>query len=107
MRRGGLVQPRVLLHGRTMKVHGVDPIVDTGALLAGAQFRDAYSIAIDDAALDARQAAERMLGRSPRWIDMLLSLRNLIVSPFGLKTSAPSGAPDLIGIFPVVSQTPE
>ena len=92
-----------------MKVHEVDPNVDAGALLAGAQFIDAYSIAIDNAALDARHAAERVLGRSPRWIDALLRLRNLLVTPFGLKTSAPNetGVPDIIGIFPVVSETPE
>ncbi len=32
-----------------MKVHQVDPEVDCSALLAGARFIDAYSIAIDDA----------------------------------------------------------
>ncbi len=92
-----------------MKVRAVDPDVDTGALLAGAQFVDAYSIAIGNAAIDARQAAERMLGRSPRWIDALLKLRNLLVTPFGLKTSGSSetGASEIIGIFPVVSQTPD
>jgi hypothetical protein len=90
-----------------MKVQTAKPAADTGMLLAGAQFSDAFSIVTDDGALDARQAAERMLGRGPRWIDMLLALRNLMVAPFGLKTSAPSGATDLIGIFPVVSQTPE
>ncbi|QWG23385.1 DUF2867 domain-containing protein [Bradyrhizobium sediminis] len=92
-----------------MKVREVDPDVDPGALLPGAQFVDAYRIAVEDAALDARQAAERMLGRGPRWIDALLSLRNLIVAPFGLKTSAPnrSGTADIIGLFPVLSQTPD
>jgi hypothetical protein len=45
-----------------MKVHEVDPNVDSYALLAGAQFIDAYSIVIDNAALDARRAAEKMLG---------------------------------------------
>ncbi len=92
-----------------MKVHEVDPNVDHGALLAGAQFVDAYSIAIDDAALDARQAAEKMLARAPRWIEMLLALRNFLVAPLGLKTSAPDepGARDIIGIFPVVRQTPD
>jgi hypothetical protein len=90
-----------------MNVEAVEPDIDTGALLAGAQFCDAYSIAIDGTALDARQAAEKMLARGPRWIDMLLALRNLMVAPFGLKTSAPSGASDVIGIFPVVSQTPD
>ena len=50
-----------------------------------------------------------MLARGPRWVDALLTLRNLIVSPFGLKTSAPNenGTADIIGLFPVLSQTPE
>ena len=92
-----------------MRVHEVDPNVDSGALLAGAQFVDAYSIAIDGAALDARQAAEKMLARAPRWIEVLLALRNFLVAPLGLKTSAPDGpgARDFIGIFPVVRQTPD
>ncbi len=92
-----------------MKVRKVDPNVDSGALLAGAQFVDAYSIAIEGAALDARQAAQKMLARAPRWIGALLALRNFLVAPFGLKTSAPDepGARDTIGIFPVVDQTPD
>lgn len=90
-----------------MKVQAAKPAADTGMLLAGAQFSDAFSIVTDGETLDARQAAERMLGPGPRWIDILLALRNLMVAPFGLKTSAPSGAADVIGIFPVVSQTPE
>ena len=92
-----------------MKVRKVDPNVDSGALLAGAQFVDAYSIMIEGAALDARQAAEKMLAPAPRWIGALLALRNFLVAPFGLKTSAPDepGARDTIGIFPVVDQTPD
>jgi len=92
-----------------MKAYQVDPNVDSSALLAGAQFIDAYSIAIDDAALDARRAAEKMLARGPRWIDALLALRNYLVTPFGLKTSAPNetGASEIIGIFPIVSQSPD
>ena len=92
-----------------MRVHEVEPSIDTGALLAGAQFSDAYSIAVDDAALDARHAAERMLGRSPRWIEVLLALRNGLVKPFGLKTSLPSEiAPaNAIGLFPILSQAPD
>ena len=91
-----------------MRVHEVDPNIDSGALLAGAHFVDAYSIAIEGAALDARQAAEKMLTRAPRWIEALLALRNLLVAPLGLKTSAPDepGARDIIGLFPVVRQTP-
>jgi hypothetical protein len=91
-----------------MKVHEVDPNVDSGALLAGAKFIDAYSIVIDNAALDARRAAEKMLARGPLWIEMLLSLRNRLVAPFGLKTPLPTGtgATDTIGIFPVLSESP-
>jgi len=61
-----------------MKAREVDPNVDSSALLSGAQFIDAYSIAIDDAALDARRAAEKMLARVPRWIEALLALRNYL-----------------------------
>jgi hypothetical protein len=92
-----------------MKVQSVDPAADTAAVLAGAQFSDAFRITVDGAALDARCAAEKMLGRSPRWIEMLLALRNRLVRPFGLKTGAPrqTGRSDIIGIFPIVSQTPD
>jgi hypothetical protein len=92
-----------------MKVREIDPDVEAGALLAGAQFIDAYRIGVDDPALDARHAAEKMLARGPRWVDALVTLRNLIVSPFGLKTSAPNetGTADIIRLFPVLSQTPE
>lgn len=90
-----------------MKVREVRPDVDAGALLAGAQFVDAFTIALDKSALDARQAAEQMMGRSPRWVDALVKLRNLLVAPFGLKTSAPREASDVIGLFPVLSQTPD
>lgn len=92
-----------------MKVDEIKPDVDRAALLAGAQFVDAYRIAIEGRALDARHAAQRMMGRAPRWIDMLVSLRNALVTPFGLKTSG-AGEPaarGLIGIFPVLSETPE
>jgi len=92
-----------------MKAREVDPNVDSSALLSGAQFIDAYSIAIDDAALDARRAAEKMLARAPRWIEALLALRNHLVTPFGLKTSTSyeASASEIIGIFPIVSQSPD
>jgi uncharacterized protein DUF2867 len=91
-----------------MRVHEVDPNVDSDALLAGAQFADAYSIAIDGAALDARQAAEKMLARAPLWIEVLLALRNLLVTPLGLKTSAPDepGGRDIIGYFRSCAKRP-
>jgi hypothetical protein len=92
-----------------MKVHEVEPNVDTAALLAGAQFADAFRIDLASTKLDARTAAQRMLGRSPRWVEILLALRNRLVAPFGLKTPDPTGpgASGTIGIFPVVSEAPD
>jgi hypothetical protein len=89
-----------------MKVREVSPTVDSGRLLAGAQFIDAFSLEVDGRVLDARRAAERMMGRSPRWIEALLAIRNMIVAPFGLKTSgAKEAVRETIGIFPVLSET--
>src|SRR4051794_3772993 len=92
-----------------MKVREINPSVDADAVLAGAQFADAFGLDIDGRTLDARQAAERMIGRSPRWIDALVSVRNILVAPFGLKTSGASAtlSRDMIGIFPVISQSPD
>ena len=92
-----------------MKVREIAPSADTDTLLAGAHFADAFQIEIEDRDLDARRAAERMMARQPRWAEALLSLRNFLVAPLGLRTSgAGLAAPrDMIGIFPVVSETPD
>jgi hypothetical protein len=92
-----------------MKVDEVVPNVETDALLAGAQFADAFRIVVAGSKLDARQAAQRMMGRSPRWVERLLTLRHVLVAPFGLKTSGAgeAAAKDSIGIFPVLSETPD
>ncbi|TYO68279.1 DUF2867 domain-containing protein [Bradyrhizobium hipponense] len=90
-------------------VREVTPNVDANAVLAGAQFIDAFRVEIGTANLDARQACTRMVLHGPRWIDALVRLRNVLVTPFGLKTSG-EGAPapgGLIGLFPVLSETPE
>ncbi|MCK1642241.1 DUF2867 domain-containing protein [Bradyrhizobium sp. 157] len=92
-----------------MTVREITPAVDAGALLAGAQFADAFCIEISDRDLDARRAAERMMARQPRWAEALLSLRNFLVAPLGLRTSGddPGDPRDMVGIFPVVSETPD
>lgn len=92
-----------------MSVQEVTPSIDPEQLLAGAQFIDAYRIAVEGSALNARTAATKMFARAPRWIESLLNLRNLIVAPLGLKTSG-DGEPasgGMIGLFPVLSETPE
>ena len=92
-----------------MRVHAVVPDIDADSVLAGAQFIDAFSITVAEDPLDARRAAERVFGRSPRWVRMLLALRDTIVAPFGLTTSksARHAEVDKVGMFPVVSETPE
>ena len=90
-------------------VREVTPEVDAATVLAGAQFIDAHRVEIGNQQLDAREACVRMVLHGPRWIDVLLRLRNILVTPFGLKTSG-EGAPapgGLIGLFPVLSETPE
>jgi Protein of unknown function (DUF2867) len=91
------------------KVHEVAPNVDAGPLLAGAQFIDAFRIDLEGSALDARNAAQRMFDRSPQWIEALLSLRHLLVAPFGLKTSGKTEAipRETIGLFPILSEAPD
>ena len=93
----------------SMTVREITPAVDADTLLSGAQFADAFCVEVADRDLDARRAAERMMARQPRWAEALVSLRNFLVSPLGLKTSgATPGAPrEMIGIFPVVSETPD
>lgn len=78
------------------------------AALAGAQFADRYVLITNGLALTAIGAAERVLGRTPRWISRLMLLRNLAIRPFGLKTgSEPDVLPESrIGIFPLISQAP-
>ena len=88
-------------------VRKVEPRTDTRPALSGAQFSDAFSITVDEN-LDARHAAERMMAGKSWWIDALLVVRNIIVAPFGLKDGKHKDASlDVIGIFPIVSETPE
>jgi hypothetical protein len=49
-----------------MTVQEITPAVDTEALLAGAQFADAFRVEVAERGLDARQAAERIMSRR-RW----------------------------------------
>jgi Protein of unknown function (DUF2867) len=91
-----------------MNVSTVAPDTDTRPLLTGAQFSDAFSIVVEGASLDARHAAEKILGHSPRWIEALMALRDHLVKPFGLKTAAATETlANTIGIFPVLSETPD
>lgn len=92
-----------------MPVSEVHSAIDSDAFLPGAQFADAFSIAVEGTHLTARDAAERMFSRSPWWVDALMRLRDAMVAPFGLKTASAAGQSDVdkVGFFPVLSETPE
>ena len=92
-----------------MRVEAIQPDINAASFLAGAQFMDAYSTAIHDAPMTARQLAERMFSRQPRWIAALMAIRDRIVALFGLKTehAARSSASNRVGMFPVISETPQ
>lgn len=65
-------------------------------------FIDCYAVA---SSLGPREAALRGLAL-PRWAASLLSLRNAIVRPFGLKTEADPGLPS-VGLFPIRKDDPQ
>jgi hypothetical protein len=85
------------------------PDATTRTVLEGATFADAFTLDINGPAIDARTAAERAFASSPRWITRLLTVRNAIVKPLGLKgTSDPRiKSTNRVGFFPCISQTPE
>jgi hypothetical protein len=89
-------------------VEAITPPFPANAVLPGAQFIDTYGVALNGPDVTARAAAERMMGRSPKWVARLMALRNRVVAPFGLRTPAWNGPKtgDMIGIFPVLSDTP-
>lgn len=92
-----------------IRVQEVAPKTNAGPLLSGAQFIDAFRVDREGRGIDARDAAERMFGHPPAWIEALLTLRGVLVAPFGLKTSGKGESPprETIGRFPILSQTPE
>ncbi|KPF44990.1 DUF2867 domain-containing protein [Rhizobium sp. AAP43] len=82
----------------------LEPVAMPHPALPSANWADRYAVialAPDATALDL---ARQIFGRSPRWVGLLLALRNRIVGLFGLK-SAELGIADsqTIGAFPVVS----
>ncbi len=72
--------------------------------LPSADWADRYAVITLNHDATALDLARKMFGRSPRWVGLLLALRNRIVALFGLK-SAELGIDEgtTIGAFPVVS----
>lgn len=82
---------------------------DLSGILPGAQFADAYALSVYGTPLTALEATQLAFGSAPGWINRLLQLRNVLVSPFGLKAGEKTGKPfiEKAGIFPVLSKTPD
>jgi hypothetical protein len=87
------------------------PEASTALLLMGADFGDAYRLVVEAPDLDAAAAAQRVFAKSPGWIRALLALRNRFAALIGLKTGGEAGEPQerrrRIGMFPVISETPD
>lgn len=65
-------------------------------------FADCFVIKTDKS-LSAEQAAKIAIEKGPKWVKPLMMLRNLIVSPLGLKTNAPiNQSQQAIGMFPII-----
>jgi hypothetical protein len=92
-----------------IKIQAAEPDPQLAVLLPGAQFRDAFRTTTGAFPLDARMAATKMFAYAPGWVTALMKIRNAVVTPFGLKTPSPAekSGPNRIGIFPVISETPE
>ena len=81
---------------------------DCEQILPPADFSDAFAIDVDIAGLNAPQATQLAFSRPPGWIAKLLAIRNVLVSPFGLKAGAEGRLSDRSRIgLPVFSSSPE
>lgn len=64
-------------------------------------FLDCFAVA---ATASPREAAE-IITSFPGWAQALVQLRRAVTAPFGLKNDPPADAKDVIGIFPVESES--
>lgn len=82
----------------------IEPVALPHRALPSADWADRYAVNTltrDSTALDL---ARSLFGHAPRWVHLLLSLRNRIVGLFGLKSAELGIAEgETIGAFPVVS----
>ena len=87
--------------------------------LKGAYFFDSYDMPLEHAGRSALEIYLCMIGKTPRWVDFLMGMRNRIVMLFGLKNLGGLGSirqdkaaaeyhiGDRIGIFTLLSNTEE
>lgn len=87
-----------------MTVREVTPQLPHPAL-PDADWADCFEKVIAGEPVSAEMVARRTFERMPPWVGQLMSLRNLLIRPFGLKRDRgeiPRGTP-VVGFFPVIS----
>lgn len=73
--------------------------------LPEADWADSYSVCLRGSDLDPMQVAKVLMGQAPRWVGLLLAMRNRVVAVFGLKSAELQlTGQDRIGGFPVIAQ---
>lgn len=76
--------------------------------LPDADWADSYSVRLDRSDLDPLEVARDLMARAPRWVGLLLRIRNRIVGFFGLKSAElVLTGQDKIGGFPVIDHDDE
>lgn len=76
--------------------------------LPEADWADSYSVRLDRKDLVPMEVASELMGRAPRWVGVLLKIRNRIVGLFGLKSAELELTDqDRIGGFPVIDHDSE
>ncbi|MEO1749157.1 MAG: DUF2867 domain-containing protein [Pseudomonadota bacterium] len=74
--------------------------------LPGSDWADAYQIVVEQTYASAREAGDAIIASFPSWTSSALALRQVLVTPFGLKGPADEArAEDRLGIFPVCAET--
>ena len=85
----------------------VHPLLPNPAL-PDANWADAFEVETSREFADMKTLAEQIIGFMPIWANILLSIRNALVAPFGLKTGSEDdtgGDVKRVGIFPVLEET--
>ena len=89
-----------------------------GKLVPGSYFHDAWAVPAGDASLTALGQFLKAAGQTPRWVSACMTLRNRVVSLFGLKNlgglenlprhkaEADYRPGDRVGIFTLFENTP-
>ena len=74
--------------------------------LPGADWADAYQVTVETAYPNARAAGDAAFSTFPFWVNALMALRNLIVTPFGLKREEDRrSTKERVGFFPIIAES--